>query len=212
MNKGLKIVEKHSLWIRWTHWINFPVLTAMIWSGVLIYWAHQAYPPFFPKGFFQVLNADGNLAEGMALHFTLAWIFTLNGIAYGAYLLLSKSWKDLVPTSRDLRNLGPVLLHELGLSKDAPPQSGKFNPAQQLAYLSVSVMGLLSVLTGLVIYKPIQLHALTRLMGGYETARLIHFILTLSYVGFFVIHVTQVIRAGLTNFQSMVSGFEVHKK
>ena len=212
MKDTLKIVEKHSLWIRWTHWINFPVLTAMIWSGTLIYWAHQAYPPFFPQGFFQILNADGNLAEGMALHFTLAWLFTLNGLAYGGYLLLSGSWRELVPNLTALKNLGPVLLHEIGLRKNTPPQTGKFNPAQQIAYLSVSIMGVLSILTGLVIYKPVQLRALPRLFGGYETARLIHFILTLSYVGFFVVHVTQVIRAGWNNFRSMVSGFEVHKK
>ena len=212
MKDVLKIVEKHSLWIRWTHWINFPVLTAMIWSGMLIYWAHQAYPPFFPKGFFQILNADGNLAEGMALHFTLAWFFTLNGIAYGGYLLLSGSWRELIPNLTALKNIVPVMLHEIGLRKIGPPQTGKFNPAQQIAYLSVSVMGMLSVLTGLVIYKPVQLHGLTRLLGGYETARLIHFVLTLSYVGFFVVHVTQVIRAGWNNFRSMVSGFEVHKK
>ena len=208
----MEISEKHSLWIRWTHWINFPVLTAMIWSGMLIYWAHQAYPPFFPKGFFQVIDAEGNLAEGMALHFTLAWLFTLNGLGYVGYLILSGCWRDLTPNRTSLKNLIPVMLHEIGLKKNTPPQAGKFNPAQQLAYLSVTLMGFLSVLTGLVIYKPIQLHALTRLMGGYETARLIHFVLTLSYVGFFVIHVSQVIRAGWNNFRSMVSGFEVRKK
>ena len=212
MKPSLEITEKHSLWIRWTHWINFPLLAAMIWSGTLIYWAYQAYPPFFPKGFFKILNAEGNLAEGMALHFTLAWLFTLNGLTYACYLLISGSWRELVPDFTSMKNLVPVMLHEMGLRKSAPPQRGKFNPAQQLAYLSVTLMGVLSVLTGLVIYKPIQLHFLTRLMGGYETARLIHFILTLSYVGFFVIHVTQVIRAGWNNFRSMVAGFEVRRK
>ena len=70
-------------------------------------------------------------------------------------------------------------------------------------------MGLGSVLTGLSIYKPIQFHSLCSLLGGYEWARAEHFILTILFVLFFVVHVVQVILAGWNNFRSMVTGLDV---
>ena len=84
-----------------------------------------------------------------------------------------------------------------------------FNAAQKFAYCGVIAMGAGSLLTGLAILKPVQLSWLTSLCGGYPTARAIHFILTLGYVGFFVIHITQVIKAGWNNFRAMVTGYEV---
>jgi thiosulfate reductase cytochrome b subunit len=69
-------------------------------------------------------------------------------------------------------------------------------------------MGLGSVFTGLAIYKPIQVGWLVWLLGGYEAARLEHFILTIGYCLFFAIHILQVIRAGWKNFQGMITGFE----
>ena len=72
-------------------------------------------------------------------------------------------------------------------------------------------MGLLSTLSGLAIYKPQQLYWLVVIFGGYASARLIHFMLTIGYCLFFVVHLGQVIRAGWNNFQSMVTGFEVEE-
>jgi thiosulfate reductase cytochrome b subunit len=68
-------------------------------------------------------------------------------------------------------------------------------------------MGAGSLLTGLAIYKPTQLHTITALLGGYEMARWLHFLLTIGYVGFFLVHVTQVIRAGWNNFRAMIVGY-----
>jgi thiosulfate reductase cytochrome b subunit len=70
-------------------------------------------------------------------------------------------------------------------------------------------MGVGSLLTGLAIYKPTQLHAVTTLLGGYEVARWFHFWLTLSYVGSFLVHVGQVIRAGWNNFRAMIIGHQI---
>jgi len=99
-------------------------------------------------------------------------------------------------------------LHDLRLSKRHLPQR-KFNGAQQIAYTGVILMGAGSLLTGLAIYKPTQLHVLTALLGGYETARWFHFWLTIAYVGFFLVHVVQVIRAGWNNFRAMIIGYEI---
>jgi len=94
------------------------------------------------------------------------------------------------------------------LSKVHPPPR-KFNGAQQIAYTSVILMGVGSLLTGLAIYKPVQFAWLTSLLGGYEWARFIHFWLTVGYVMFFIVHLVQVIKAGWNNFRAMVTGYEV---
>ena len=84
--------------------------------------------------------------------------------------------------------------------------------AQQIAYTGIVLMGIGSLLTGLAIYKPTRLWWITALCGGYESARLIHFMLTIGYCLFFLVHIAQVIRAGWNNFQAMVTGWEVVRK
>jgi thiosulfate reductase cytochrome b subunit len=211
-----RIVEKHPLAIRWFHWVNFPVLSLMIWSGLLIYWAYPAYKlqiggwtliQFFPKPFFKALGVPFRLAEGMSWHFTLMWLFTLNGVLYVLYTAVSGEWRHLLPNRHSFREAWQVALHDLGLRKQQPPPQ-KFNGAQRIAYTAVILMGLGSLLTGIAIYKPIQFSWLAWLLGGYRTARLLHFALTIGYVLFFVVHIAQVIRAGWNNFRAMVAGFE----
>ncbi|MGN6185367.1 MAG: cytochrome b/b6 domain-containing protein [Thermoanaerobaculia bacterium] len=213
-----KLVRKHPLAIRWFHWINFPLLLMMIWSGVLIYWANAVYRVGFGEYFlfkmnlaqttWRALHVNNRLAEGMALHFFFMWLFAINGVLYVAYTLISGEWRVLVPNRHSFREAIHVVLHDLHLRKDAPPPR-KFNGAQQLAYTTVIVMGLGSLLTGLAIYKPVQFSWLTWIFGGYPMARFFHFWLTVGYVVFFVIHVAQVIRAGWNNFRAMVMGYEV---
>jgi thiosulfate reductase cytochrome b subunit len=212
-----RLEKKHPLAIRWFHWINFPLLGLMIWSGLLIYWANDVYRlgiggltlfHFFPGWFYNLFTLDGRLAEGMAWHFLFMWLFVLNGIAYVTYTLISGEWRYLVPNRRSFREAIQVTLYDLHLSKSAPPPR-KFNGAQQIAYTAIVLMGAGSLVTGLAIYKPTQLAWLVWLLGGYPMARIWHFCLTIGYAMFFVVHIAQVIRAGWNNFRSMVTGFEV---
>ena len=208
-----KLKLKHLRAVRWFHWINFPLLGLMIWSGVLIYWAYSPYRigsfHFFPGWFVSALGINNRLSEGMALHFTLMWLFLLNGLAYVTYTVVSGEWRYLVPRSPSaFRDAWQVLLHDLHLRRDLPIQE-KYNAAQQLAYTGIVLMGAGSILTGLAIYKPAQLSWLTALCGGYASARLIHFALTVGYVVFFVVHIVQVALAGWNNFRSMVAGYEL---
>lgn len=214
-----KTEHKHPLAIRWFHWVNFPVLALMIWSGMLIYWANDVYTigfgnltliHFFPDPFYKALNLEYQLAKGMAFHFALMWLFFVNGLLYVLYTVFSGEWKFLLPRRSDFRDAWLVLLHDLHIRKTTPPR-GKYNAAQKIAYTAIIFMGFGSLVTGLAIYKPVQLHWLCALCGGYETARLIHFFLTIGYVIFFLIHIVQVIIAGWQNFSSMVTGFEVKK-
>jgi thiosulfate reductase cytochrome b subunit len=217
---------KHPLAIRWMHWINFPLLVLMIYSGILIYWAdsqheglnaHRYYRVgwgdwtafrLFPDWFYSKLHLEFQLANGLGYHFFFMWFFALNGLAYVLYTIFSGEWRYLVPNRQSFKEAIQVFLHDVGVSKYHPPRR-KFNGAQQFAYSGVILMGVGSLLTGLAIYKPTQLHVLTSLLGGYEIARWLHFWLTIAFVGFFLIHVAQVIRAGWNNFRSMIIGYEL---
>lgn len=212
-----KLEHKHPLAIRWFHWINFPVLALMIWSGLLIYWANDVYRvgigrftllKFFPEWIYSSFNLSYRLAEGMAWHFTFMWIFAINGILYVAYTMLSGEWRHLVPNRHSFREAIQVVLHDLHLSKKVPPRR-KFNGAQQFAYTGIILMAFGSLVTGLAIYKPAQLAWLTSLLGGYQFARFEHFWLTIGYVLFFMVHVAQVIKAGWNNFRAMITGYVV---
>lgn len=210
-------VEKHPRATRWMHWINFPVLFIMIWSGLRIYWANDVYRigygdttlfQFFPDGINDTFQLDRKLAQGMAFHFFFGWFFFLNGLAYVLYLIKSGEWRHVMPDRRVLKDSLAVVAHDLKLRKTLPPQ-GRYNAAQQLSYGAIIVLGALALATGMAIYKPTQLALLVTLFGGYETARAIHFVVTISFLVFFVVHILQVIRAGFGNFWSMVTGYEL---
>jgi thiosulfate reductase cytochrome b subunit len=202
-----RLEKKHPLAIRWCHWLNFPLLAIMLWSGALIYWAHDVYIPI-PEALADRLHLSSRLAEGMAWHFTFAWLFGLNGLAYVLYVGFSGEWRHLLPRRDSLRESVQVVLHDLGLRRQPLPRM-KFNAAQRLAYTGVVLMGLGSLLSGFAIYKPTQLAWLATAMGGYPLARLWHFLLAVGYIAFFGVHIAQVIRTGWNNFRAMVTGSEV---
>lgn len=215
MKKQLE--KKHTLAIRWLHWINFPLLALMIWSGLLIYWANAVYGVwlfryelfhFFPSWFYEFLGIPKRLAEGMQLHFFFMWLFAVNGVIYVIYLAVSGEWRSMLPVPGSFGRAIRVALHDFKIVKKLPPQ-GKYNDAQRIAYTSAILMGAGSVITGLAIYKPLQLAWLTAVLGGYGWARWMHFWLTILLVLFFVVHVVQVAIAGWANFRSIVTGYEV---
>ncbi len=215
----VKIIKKHSLATIWMHWINFPTLTIMIWSGMLIYWANDVYEiklfgysivKFFPEWFYKMFHISHRLSEGMAFHFTFMWLFFANGLFYVLYTIFSGEWKYLIPEKAAIKESWQVVLYDMGLRKHASAFI-KYNAAQRIAYSMIVIMGFGSIITGLAIYKPVQFDWIIFICGGYEAARLEHFILTVGYVLFFIIHIMQVIRAGWNNFQAMVAGFEVIK-
>jgi thiosulfate reductase cytochrome b subunit len=232
-NDDLQLALKHSRAIRWMHWINFPVLAVMVWSGLLIYWgdsippyqhAHEVYRVglghvtlfrLFPKGFWDWYGAAYQLTSGLGWHFLFMWFFAINGITYAAYLAISGEWRVLWPQRQSFADALQVTLYDLHVPfarRKGMPAQGKYNGAQRIAYTAVILMGAGSLLTGLAIYKPTQAHWLTSLCGGYEMARWLHFWLTIAFCGFFLVHVGQVVLAGWNNFRSMVSGLEIQKR
>ncbi|MEO6651658.1 MAG: cytochrome b/b6 domain-containing protein [Ilumatobacteraceae bacterium] len=208
---------KHPRAIRWLHWINFPLLAVMIWSGLRIYWAEDVYAfgvgswqwfVWFPEIVYDKLDLDRHLARGMAFHFAFGWLFVINGLAYVTYLAVSGEWRHIVPDRKSAAEAKGVVLHDLHIAAEAPPQ-GRYNAAQRISYTVVLVMAAIIVVSGFAIYKPSQLYPLPLLFGGYQGARLIHFSMTIGIMAFFLVHVLQVARAGWGNFRGMITGYEI---
>ena len=210
--------KKHPLAIRWFHWINFPVLLIMVWSGLLIYWANPVYrigagkhtlvKMTVKEPVYEKWHIAFRLGEGISLHFFFMWFFAINGIAYVLYTIFSGEWRFLVPDRRSFKEAFLVVLHDLRLRREAPPHR-KYNAAQRISYTAIILMGLGSLLTGIAIYKPVQFAWLAWLFGGYQMARFFHFWITVGYVLFFVVHIAQVIKTGWNNFRAMIIGVEV---
>ncbi len=190
----------------------------MIWSGTLIYWANDVYKisagtfqfQFYPDSVYKSLKIPHRLAEGMSYHFLFMWLFFLNGFLYTLYLIFSGEWRDLLPSRKSFKDSLLVVLHDLHLTKKKP-EFKKYNGAQRIAYTAIIIMGFLSLLSGLAIYKPAAFSGLVTFLGGYENSRLIHFVLTIGFLLFFIVHIIQVILAGWNNFRAMITGWEVLK-
>jgi len=157
------------------------------------------------------------LAMGRQWHLFFAWLFVINGILFAVYALVSRHLtRDLVPTGRDLRGIGTSLKDHLRLRHPTGDEAKRYNVLQKLAYLGV-LFGLapLIILTGLTMSPTIDTAFpwLLTIFGGRQAARTIHFITCFSFVGFIVIHVSQVILTGfVNNIRSMVTGWCVVKQ
>ena len=183
-----RLEKKHPLAIRWFHWINFPVLLVMIWSGALIYWANAVYRvglgdvtlfPLFHGKLFETLNLSQRLADGMSYHFFFMWFFAVNGLLYVTYTIFSGEWRYLLPNRRSFGEAVRVLLHDLHLSKRKPPPR-KFNGAQQIAYTSIILMASARCSPTCHLQAGAVRMAHAASLGGYEWARWQHFWLTVG--------------------------------
>jgi thiosulfate reductase cytochrome b subunit len=179
----------------------------MIWSGWLIYWAHQPYGKI-PDDLGPI-QIHHKLAEGMGWHFFIMWLLIFNGIVYLGLLITTGGYKELLPRTQDFKTFFPYLLYDLRLISHGPVIEGKFNPVQKLSYFGIIIIGTMSILSGLAMYKPIQLPWLVTVLGGYRAARLEHFLCMSAFVLFIPIHIIQVLRAGWNNLRAMIAGYEI---
>lgn len=214
--------KKHSLALRWMHWLNFPLLTIMMYSGMRIYWSDVQDPyaigiggwklfEFWPDGVNSALQLERKLAKGIAFHLNFGWFFVINGVAYMIFLSRRGEWRHIVPDLQGVRDVRRTVAHDLHLTADRPAQ-GKYNPAQQVTYTLVILISTMLVTSGFAIYKSGQLAWLEAAFGGYDSARWVHFTSTILLLGFFFVHIIQVIRAGWSNFASMVTGYRLARR
>ena len=194
-----RIVTVHPLPVRIAHWINAFAILIMVVSGWRIYNASPLFPFRFPNE----LTLGGWLAGALQWHFAAMWLLVINGVFYVAYGIVSGHFRrKLLPVTPRavLKDVGAALRGKL-----AHDDLRFYNAAQRAAYIGAIALGIAIVLTGLVIWKPVQFYALGALIGDYEGARYLHFFAMALLVAFVVIHVVMVALVPRT-FPSMFSG------
>lgn len=184
MTSAVKIEHPpiHPRWLRITHWVNALAVVIMVMSGWRIYNAS----PLFDFRFANDITIGGWLAGALQWHFAAMWLLVANGILYLALNVATKRlWHRFLPLSpRALLADLEAALH--GRLSHADPR--RYNAVQRAAYLFVMLDILLLVLSGLVLWKSVQFPLLRELLGGYETARYVHFFAMAGLVGFVAIH------------------------
>ena len=214
--RGRPLVRRHHWIVRLTHWVNAVVLVGMMASGLQIYNAYERFgirgtrlPLPNPLDMHPVprwARLGGWLAGGLNWHFFLMWPLALNGLLYLGYLVFSGEWRPLLFRPRDVGPAIEMQKYYLHLRRDHPSQ-GKHNALQKAAYSLIVLLGLLSVLTGLSLWKPVQLHWLTALFGGYELARYWHFVAVWLFCAFIVVHVGLVFSVDPASLRAMITGW-----
>jgi Ni/Fe-hydrogenase b-type cytochrome subunit len=202
---------EHPWIVRAAHWVTAICLFVLIGSGLRIFRAFPSFGPKFqqqnfvdvPKG----LTIGGWLGGALQWHFTFMWIFVGTGIIYLGYQLFSGHYTQVLFMPRDIRGVWPMARHYF-LFGPKPPVTEAYNPLQKLAYTSSVGFGVLSVLTGLVLYKPVQFSWLAAMMGGFHWARVWHFAAMCGFLAFIPGHLIMVAIHGWDNFYSMMIGWK----
>lgn len=177
----------HPGWVRITHWINVIAMFVMITSGWRIYDASPLFgftiPPAVTIG-----DGLGGLAGALLWHFAAMWLLVINGIIYLTCGIVS-GWfrRKLLPIrpGEVIRDLRAALTGRLSHDDLAA-----YNAVQRLLYAGVIAAGVVSVLSGVAIWKPVQVQELTAVFGGYEAARFVHFFAMVAIVCFLTVHIT----------------------
>jgi thiosulfate reductase cytochrome b subunit len=173
----------HPAYVRITHFINAIAILAMIGSGWQIYNASPLFTFEFPKA----ITLGGWLAGGLLWHFAAMWLLVANGFVFVVLGLatgrLRRKWLPLRPADF-MHDLRAALAGRLAHGDPAV-----YNAVQKALYIGVMLAGVVSVLSGPAIWKPVQLRALTVVLGGYEAARLVHFFAMAAIVAFLAVHV-----------------------
>jgi thiosulfate reductase cytochrome b subunit len=192
----------HPLWVRLTHWVNVLAMVTMIGSGWRIYNASPLFPFTFPSAATLGDGLDG-LPGALMWHFAAMWLLTVNGAIYVALgLLTGRFRRKLLPIRprevvRDLRAALTGRLSHADLSV--------YNAVQRLLYAGVIAAGVLAVVSGVSIWKPVQFKEIATLLGGYDTARFVHFFAMAAIVSFLIVHVALAILVP-KSLRAMITG------
>jgi len=170
-------------WVRIMHWINAAAMIVMIMSGWQIYNAS----PLFDFQFSRSITLGGWLGGGLLWHFAAMWVLMLNGLLYLVVgLVTGRFRRKLLPITprgvvSDLAKAATFKLSHSDLTT--------YNSVQRLLYAGIIAVGIVVVLSGLSIWKPVQFQWLTAVFGGYDTARYVHFFAMAAIVAFLVVHI-----------------------
>jgi len=176
----------HPAWVRVTHWVNALAMFVMITSGWRIYNASPLFPFQFPP---EITIGDGldGLSGALLWHFAAMWLLVVNGLVYLALGILGGRFRRKLLPIRPadvVRDLGAALTGKL-----SHEDLSVYNAVQRLLYLGVIAAGIVMVLSGISIWKPVQVQELTATFGGYNAARFVHFFAMAAIVGFLMVHI-----------------------
>jgi thiosulfate reductase cytochrome b subunit len=200
--------------VRITHWINVVAVTIMVGSGLRIFNAYPAFArrgetfccyPFEGKRIPADLTFGGWLAGARNWHFAMMWLLVLNGVVYLTYTYLFGHWRELVPRRGFLHNAWEMTRFYLWLRPRHPVQ-GKYNALQQATYFILPIIGVVLVLTGISIWKPVQFAPLTNLLGGFVWARYWHFLAMVALVVLSAIHIFMIFAVDPYALRAMTTG------
>lgn len=198
MSRAGDSIVVHPLVVRVCHWVNVAAIFLMVLSGWRIYNASPLFPFRFPP----TVTLGGWLGGALLWHFAAMWLLVANGLIYVVHGIATGHYRrDFLPLSFGAigRELGNALRGRLS------HRTGSYNPLQKAAYLAVILLGIVVVLSGLAVWKPVQFQEIAAVMGGYEGARRVHFFAMTGIVAFVLIHVVMVLLVPRT-FLPMLTG------
>ncbi len=212
--------RSHHPVVRITHWVNAVALTIMIGSGLRIFNAYPAFArrgetfccyPWEHKRIPKIFTFGGWLGGARNWHFAMMWVLVVNGLIYLAFIYLHGEWREVVPRKSFPRDALAMLSYYLFIRKRHPVQ-GKYNALQRGTYFILPIVGALAVVSGIAIWKPVQLQLLTDLLGGYVWARYWHFLAMAVLVALSAIHIFMVFAVDPYALQAItVGGYDERK-
>ena len=176
----------HPLWLRMTHWLNALAVVILVMSGWKIFNA----APFFDLYIPNTITLGGWLGGALQWHFAAMWLLAANGLIYLVCNIASGRLRNKFFPLSVKTVLADFMAALRGRLSHADPR--QYNAVQRAAYLFVMADAILLVLSGLVLWKSVQFPLLRELLGGYETARRIHFFGMAALVAFVAVHIAMV--------------------
>ncbi len=204
-------VYEHPFVVRLCHWVNAVSLFVLVGSGLQIFRAFPSFGAKIPQK--DLINWPKSLAIGgwlggaLQWHLTFMWIYIASGLLYLGYQVFSGNYKQILFLRRDIAGIWPMVRHYFFFGPK-PPEREAYNALQKQAYTSAIILGALSVMTGLAIWKPVQFSWLAWMMGGFHWARLLHFIVMRALLAFVFGHLVMVALHGWNNFVSILTGWK----
>ena len=188
----------HPLYVRITHWINALAVLVMIGSGWQIYNASPLFPFRFPQS-----ALGGWLAGGLLWHFAAMWLLVVNGLIYVAIGLATGRFRRKFLPIRPREVVGDAKAALTG--KLRYDDLSRYNAVQKLVYVGILLTAVVIVLSGLAIWKPVQLRPLADLFGGFDAARYVHFFAMAAILAFLVLHIVMAILVP-KSLRAMITG------
>jgi Ni/Fe-hydrogenase b-type cytochrome subunit len=205
------VAYEHPWVVRICHWLTAISLFVLIGTGLRIFIAFPSFGPKIPQHDLltvpKALTIGGWLGGALQWHFTFMWIFAGAGVSYIAYQLATGNFREVLFRPKDAAGVWPMVRYYFLFGRK-PEVTEPYNALQKLAYTAAVLFGVVSTLTGLVLYKPVQFRWLAFVFGGFHLTRIWHFLAMCGFLSFIPGHLVMVLLHGWTNLFSMLSGWK----